>query len=83
MPTNWNSYNNSNAEPDTIQDFIDLLTAVKAQHGNLRVRRCNDDEVNNSEEYYTFEDIVVNQEAQSLIRSCNNNEESYLVFVVC
>jgi hypothetical protein len=80
MPTNWNSNNNSNAQPETVEDFIDLLIAVKAKYGNLKVRRCNDDEVNCAEEYYHFDDIVVNQEAQSLIRS-GNNTDSYLVFV--
>jgi hypothetical protein len=82
MNTDWNSNsNNSNAQPETVEDFIDLLIAVKAKYGNLKVRHCNDAEENCAEEYYHFDDIVVNQEAQSLIRS-GNTKESYLVFVV-
>ena len=72
--------NNSNAQPETVEDFIDLLTAVKAQYGNLKVRRCEDCDVNDADEYYNFDDIVVNQEPQSLIHN-GNNKESYLVFV--
>lgn len=81
MPTNWNSNsNNNNSQPETVQDFIDLLTAVKEKFGNLKVRRCNYDDVNLTEEYYRFQDIVVNQNPQSLIHS-NNDNDSYLVFV--
>jgi len=81
MPTNWNSNSNSNSEPETVQDFIDLLTAVKEKYGNLKVRRCNCDNTHITEEYYHFEDIMVNQNPQSLILS-NINTDSYLVFVV-
>lgn len=81
MTTNWNSNsNNNNSHPETVDDYITLLTAVKEKYGNLKVRRCNDGDVSDSDEYCHFEDIVVNQESQSLIHS-GNNTESYLVFV--
>ena len=83
MSTHWNSNSNSNssnAQPETVQDFIDLLTAVKEKYGNIKVRRCNDDYTHDTDGYYHFEDIMVNQNPQSLIRS-NSNTDSYLVFV--
>jgi hypothetical protein len=76
MPTNWNS----NTQPETVEDFIHLLTAVKAQYGNLKVRRCRDGDEYNTDVYVHFDDIAVNSAPQSLITS-NNDKDSYLVFV--
>ena len=85
--TNMNQYQQTNVQntkmsktPQTISDFIALLTAVKEKYGDLKVRRVYEDYVNDCDEYYEFTDIVVNS-PQSLIYDTNNNDESYLLFV--
>lgn len=72
-----------NSTPQTISDFIKLLTAAKEQYGDLKVRRVNDCEVHNEEEYYDFEDVVVTSQPKSLIRdNAFNDTETYFLFVV-
>jgi len=67
--------------PQTISDFIALLTAVKEKYGDLKVRRVYEDYVNDCDEYYEFTDIVVNASPQSLIHDEHKDDESYLLFV--
>jgi hypothetical protein len=66
--------------PQTVDDYILLLQAVKEKYGNLQVRRAFDENVNDPDEYYDFEDIMVTSPPQSLLRD-NNADESYLLFV--
>jgi hypothetical protein len=86
MPTNWwnsNSNNNSNAVPETVEDFIALLTAVKEQYGDIVVRHASDKHEAASEGCrYEFEDILVVGGCKSLITHNNDAvEEPALVFV--
>lgn len=69
------------ATPQTISDFIALLTAVKEKYDDLKVRRVYEDYVNDCDEYYEFTDIVVNNSPQSLIYDEKKDDESYLLFV--
>lgn len=66
--------------PQTISDYIALLTAVKEKYGDLKVALAEEALKNTPDDYTNFEDIVVYASPQSLIRD-NYNEESYLVFV--
>ena len=66
--------------PQTVDDYITLLQAVKEKYGNLRVHSVSDGNVGLECEYYDFEDIRVSLATQSLIRD-NDVSESYLLFV--
>jgi len=66
--------------PQTVDDYILLLQAVKEKYGNLQVRRVFEENVNDSDDYYDFEDIMVASPPQSLLRD-NDASESYLLFV--
>jgi hypothetical protein len=72
-----------NSTPQTISDFIKLLTAAKEQYGDLKVRRVHDCDVHNEDEYYEFEDVVVTAAPKSLIRdNAYSDSETYFLFVV-
>jgi len=81
--TSSNNMSTSNQTPQTVSDFIALLTAVKEQYGDIQVRYasssydaafgdCRDE----------FEDILVSGGCKSLITDNNDaSEEAVLVFV--
>lgn len=66
--------------PQTVDDYIALLQAVREEYGNLQVRRTFDDSLNDPDGYYDFEDIMVTSPPQSLIRD-NDVTAGYLLFV--
>lgn len=66
--------------PQTVDDYIALLQAVKEKYGNLRVHSVSDGNVGDEGAYYDFDDIMVTSPPQSLIRD-NDVSESYLLFV--
>ena len=69
------------ATPQTISDYIALLTAVKEKYGDLKVRLAEEVLKSAPEEYTDFVDISVYIPPQSLIHDTNNNDESYFLFV--
>jgi len=72
-----------NQTPETVQDFIDLLTAVRNEYGNLEVR-CSRDIGEAASEFcrYEFEDIVVVGGTKSLVHSDNEQlDKPGLVFI--
>ena len=72
-----------NKMPETLADFILLLTAAKEKYGNLKVRYIPESyNVNDSDEYYQFEDIVIAGGVESLVRSNQSSDnERYFLFV--
>jgi hypothetical protein len=85
--SNSNSSNNNtntvNQTPQTVSDFIALLTAVKEQYGDIVVRYASDKYEATSESCRSeFEDILVVGGIKSLIADNNDAvEEPTLVFV--
>ena len=73
-----------NQTPQTVQDFIDLLTAVREEYGNISVRHASDRYEATSEGCRNeFEDILVVGGCKSLITDNNGAaEEPALVFVI-
>ena len=72
-----------NQMPDNLADFILLLTAAKEKYGNLKVRYVSESySVNDSDEYYVFNDIVITGGTESLVRSNqSSDDERYFLFV--
>jgi hypothetical protein len=86
IPSNSNSSNNTNTmnqTPQTVSDFIALLTAVKEQYGDIVVRYASDKYEATSEGCRNeFEDILVVGGSKSLISGNNDAVEvPALVFV--
>jgi len=85
MPTNWNSNNTNtmNSTPQTVSDFIALLTAVREEYGDIVVRYASDKYEATSEGCRNeFEDILVVGGCKSLITDNKDAvEEPALVFV--
>ena len=81
MPTNMNS-DTQPVQPETVQDFIDLLTAVKAKYGNIVVRYSrSSSEAASDDCRLEFEDIVVVGGTKSLLRSDGQIDSPGLVFI--
>lgn len=72
-----------NQMPDTLADFILLLTAAKEKYGNLKVRFISESNcVGDSDEYFQFEDVVIAGGVESLVRNNqSSNDERYFLFV--
>lgn len=72
-----------NQMPETLADFILLLTAAKEKYGNLKVRYTPDSGYGtDSDEYYQFADIVIAGGAKSLVRNNQSSDnERYFLFV--
>lgn len=72
-----------NQMPETLADFILLLTAAKEKYGNLKVRYTTDGGcIGDSDEYCQFEDIVIAGGVESLVRSNQSSDnERYFLFV--
>jgi len=72
-----------NQMPETLADFILLLTAAKEKYGNLKVRYVFESgNVGDSDEYNEFEDIVIAGGVESLVRSNQSSDnERYFLFV--
>jgi len=87
ISSNSNSSNNNtntmNQTPQTVSDFIALLTAVKEQYGDIVVRYASDKYEAASEGCRNeFKDILVVGGSKSLISDNNDAvEEPALVFV--
>jgi hypothetical protein len=72
-----------NSTPQTISDFIKLLTAVKEQYGDLKVRFVNEHYVQDEDEYSEFEDVVITSQPKSLIKDNSYSDTvPYFLFVV-
>jgi hypothetical protein len=78
-----NSNPMQNQMPETLADFILLLTAAKEKYGNLKVRYVPDSNyINNSDEYLEFDDFVIAGGVESLVRSNQSSDnERYFLFV--
>ena len=69
--------------PETLADFILLLTAAKEKYGNLKVRYVPEDRyVGDIDEYCEFADIVIAGGVESLVRNNQSSDnERYFLFV--
>ena len=86
ISSNSNSSNNTNTmnqTPLTVQDFIDLFTAVKNEYGNFSVRYSRSSGEAASEDCrLVFEDVVVVGGTKSLIHSDEQIDRPGLVFII-
>jgi hypothetical protein len=55
-------------QPKTVQDYIDLLVAVKEKYGNLEVQCASDISGAMGDDTFSFYDVVVANRVQSLTR---------------
>lgn len=67
--------------PQTISDFIVLLTAVKEKYGDLKVRTTTSDYMNDNDYYSEFDDVVISPRIESLLHDNKYDNESYLLFI--
>jgi hypothetical protein len=85
ISSNSTSSNNTNTmkqTPQTVQDFIDLFTAVKNEYGNISVRYSrSSSEAASDDCRQEFEDVVVVGGTKSLIRSTEQIDSPGLVFI--
>ena len=85
IPSNSNSSNNTNTmnqTPQTVSDFIALLTAVKEQYGDIQVRYSrSSSEAASDDCRLEFDDVVVVGGTKSLIRSTEQIDTPGLVFI--
>jgi hypothetical protein len=65
---------------NTIQDFIQLLTAVKEKYGNLKVRGTNAG-VGDYDTFYQWDDIKVVTQT-SVLSDVQGDDTGYLVFEI-
>ena len=80
--TSSNNTNTMNSTPQTVSDFIALLTAVKEQYGDIQVRYSrSSSEAASDDCRLEFDDVVVVGGTKSLIRSTEQIDTPGLVFI--